>query len=254
MRMKYLHFWSVFACLSASVVFSAPRKSQGVHPVFSHDLLTAALQDRVRKGRADYRALRSDTRFSRYLIQLKNAEPDRFKSREEQLAFWINAYNAAVIEGVLKRYPVKNLKDSPKFFTKEEHVIGGKTWSLDEIEKEALIGPFREPSLHFVLTDGATSSPLLPSKAYSVVRLYDELDAAAKSFLNDSSRNRYDLKKRTAHLSSLFKWHRDDFGGQEGVLDYISKYVSSDVKKMLHSDGLRVTYQQYDWSLNDLKR
>lgn len=254
MRIRYLHFWSVLTCLSASMVFSAPRKSQGVHPVFSHDLLSAALQDRVRKGRVDYRGIKSDTRFSRYLDQLKNAKPDTFKSREEQIAFWINAYNAAVIEGVIGRYPVKNLKDGPQFYKKKEHVIGGKTWSLDEIEKEVLIARFREPSLHFVLVGGATSSPLLPSKAYSAVLLYDQLDAATKSFLNDSSRNRYDLKKRTAHLSSLFKWHRDDFGGQEGVLDYISKYVSGDVKKMLHSDGLRVTYQKYDWSLNDLKR
>jgi hypothetical protein len=209
-------------------------------------------------GRVDYDAFGRAPEFARYLDQLARARPDTL-SRDEQLAFWINVYNAYTIQLVNahgERHSIRNINKTLGVIKamgpwKEEIVrAGGLTTSLDFVEHEIIRKRFAEPRIHFALVCAARSCPPLRREAYTGARLEAQLEEQARVFIARSpSKNRFDAASGTAHLSSIFVWFKDDFGPDLGR--FLAKYVDDPAaREMLQRGKFKVVETKYDWSLN----
>jgi len=230
-----------------------------------HSLLTAVLAAHVSDGKVDYAALRSDERLDRYLAVLAATDPAGLTGKAEQLAFWLNAYNAYTLRLVLDRNPAKSITQIGRgglvlgsiLRTTAWDIrfarIGGRDYTLNEIEHEVIRRQFGDARAHFALVCASGSCPALRTEAYSAASLDAQLDDQGKLFLRDSTRNRFDVTTRTAHLSSIFKWFKGDFGrtDREALLA-AAKYAPDEVRRAIEAepDKWRVKYLAYDWSLN----
>jgi hypothetical protein len=177
-------------------------------------------------------------------------------SGAEQLAFWINAYNALALHEVLQRYPVDSIRPNTlgviperSFFVDEKHVVGGKNYSLDGIEN-TILRTLGEPRIHFAINCASTSCPKLLNEAYDARRLNGQLDDQGKAFVNDPTRNQFDASSNTAQLSKIFDWFKGDFDSKGGVAAFLVTFAEGDAKTVLENPAIKIDYLGYDWSLN----
>jgi hypothetical protein len=225
---------------------------------FDHSLFDRLLKAHVAGGRVDYDAFARAPEFPRYLDALAHADPDALPEKE-QIAFWINAYNAYTIQLVNahgERESIRNIDKTLGMVKamgpwREEIVkAGGKTMSLDFVENGILRKRFREPRIHVALVCAARSCPALRSEAYEGPRLDAQLDDQARSFIAGSpDKNRFDAAAATAYLSPIFGWYKADFGPDLGR--FLARYVAdAPVRALLESGRFKVVETAYDWSLN----
>jgi hypothetical protein len=221
---------------------------------FSHRLLGQVLASHVRDGVVDYPGIQADDRLPAYLAQLDRVDPNALATRRERLAFWINAYNAFAIKGILDGSSPTSHFGRYRYFIGRDYHVGGEPINLYDLERQVLIKQFQEPLIHFAIVCASTSCPKLQPWTYDPDRLNVQLDRAARDFINDPTRNRFDRKNKVAALSMIFKWFDDDFTRAAGsVLTYVTRYVSDPelVQDLMQSD-YRIEYLDYDWSLNGI--
>ena len=226
--------------------------------VFDHSAFDRLLKAHVADGRVDYDAFARAPAFPAYLGQLARARPEALPPGE-QLAFWINAYNAYTIQLVNAHGERKSIRNINKTLGvvkamgpwKEEIVrAGGQTLSLDHVEHEIVRKRFREPRIHFALVCAARSCPPLRPEAYTGARLDAQLDDQARAFIAGSpEKNRVDVERATVHLSPIFAWFKDDFGPDLGR--FLARYVPEGRERaLLESGRFKIVETPYDWSLN----
>lgn len=218
---------------------------------FDHSDFDELLKKHVNnRGQVNYVGFKQTDRsvFDGYLQKLATAGLASM-GLKEKLAFWINAYNAFVIQAVIKRYPLKSVMDYPEFFKEKAYTIAGKQYSLDDIENAVIRPGFSEARIHFALVCAAKSCPILQNSAYTTSTLEDKLDRGAKAYLNDKSQNYIDANTNTLYLSQLFSWFSGDFEKQSGsVVGFVGQYLEHSGKGGLA--GYSVKYLNYDWQLN----
>lgn len=238
-------------------------------PLFAspdHALLTEILTAHVKGGRVDYAGLKSDTRLPRYLAQLAATDPAALGSEEEQLAFWLNAYNAFTLQLVVERQPASSITEigsgglvlgsllKTTAWDIRFAEVGGKKYTLNEIEHDIVRRRFKDSRAHFALNCASASCPVLRPEAYRAGQLNAQLEEQARQFLGSDARNRFDLATKTASLSSIFSWYARDFGRDErAVLLEVARHAPDDVRRSIEADpaAWKITYLAYDWSLND---
>jgi hypothetical protein len=233
-----------------------------------HGLFSAVLAAHVQEGRVNYETLRSDPRLPRYLEQLAAIDPDAL-SPTDQLALWLNAYNAYTLKLIVDRQPATSIKEIGRggiilgsilkttAWDIRFAVVGGKTHTLNEIEHEIIRRQFKDSRVHFALNCASGSCPLLRPEAYDAGKLDAQLEDQAQQFLGDNSRNRFDLATRTAWLSPIFSWYQKDFGADERTtLLAAARYAPEEARRAIEADpaAWRIKYLAYDWSLNDTKK
>jgi Protein of unknown function, DUF547 len=228
-----------------TAVFSAMLLAAAAGADELHAPLDALLRRYVDDdGRVAYRNLaQQDTAaLDAYLAALAVADPAPF-APPEQLAFWINAYNARVLRGVLDGYRAESFFGRKRFFSFYTFPLAGQSRTLDGIEHEILRKQFRQPRIHFALVCASTSCPKLRREAYRGDRLDAQLDAQTRGFLDDPRRNRFGPGDEVA-LSPIFKWFGEDFAAAAGsVPEFIRRYHAI-------PEGARIEYLDYDWTLN----
>lgn len=233
--------------------------------VADHSVWDQILQTYVRPGPngamcLDYSAVRApDHAAIDAYIHYLGAFPISRVRRDEQLAFWINLYNALTVQVVLKHYPVATIRDidiSPGWFangpwgaklvTVERHKL-----SLDDIEDRILRPLWPDPRVHYALNCASAGCPDLAPRAYTGADVERQLDSAARAFVNHP--RGVQVSAGRARLSGLYKWYRDDFGGDDGtVLAHLRRYASPGLLDLLR--GVKdVRGYDYDWSLNDCR-
>ena len=224
-------------------------------------------------SRVDYAAFKRDQdALNLYLDSLSAVTAGEYQAwtREQQLAFLINAYNAYTVKLVLTRYPgIKSIKDigslaqSP--WKKEFFALLGTARSLDAVEHGMIRAPgaFDEPRIHFALNCASIGCPMLRDEAYVAGRLDAQLESAVRRFLGDRSRNRFDPVSGRLEISPLFDWYRADFekGGRDvnSVPRFLAKYADIVADEavghaLVRRGALPIRYLSYDWTLNDVKR
>jgi len=207
----------------------------------------------VHKGGVDYNGFKAEeARLDEYLKLLENSD-SKALSRDEQFAFYINAYNALTIKLILSGYPgVKSIKDLGSLFKspwKKKIVrIDGGVITLDSVEHDILRPGFKDPRVHFAVNCASKGCPPILSEPYRGSTLDAQLDGAVRAFLNDPSKNR--LEGKTLYVTKIFKWFKEDFNND--VVAFFLKYAESDLKAKLEADvgSIKVRYLDYDWSLN----
>jgi len=222
----------------------------------SHNLFDQVLQAHVDKeGRVDYAKLKGNPeKLEAYLNMLATAEVTQL-SYNAQLAFWINAYNALVIKGVLDHYPTKSVRKIKLFggfFYRLKFQVAGKTYTLNQIEHDIIRSEFVDPRVHFVLVCASISCPPLIKQAFSEETIEGQLETATYNFIRDPDQVRIDRAKRKIYLSKIFKWYKDDFKeGYDGIADFLADYLSAEDATFLEKTDLKFHYLDYDWGLND---
>lgn len=224
-------------------------------------------------GLIDYQALQANRGpLDDYLAELAAVTPDRLTaaSRNARLAFWINAYNACAISLVLDHYPIErrrglgrlvnavkgvpanSIQQIPNTWKREFCTVAGKDRSLDEIE-HGTIRPMGEPRIHFAVNCASRSCPALAPTPYTAEDLDHQLDEAVYRMV--SSPRQYEMKRdgqATIHVNKVLDWYKDDFGGVDGVAAFLLPYLPAADQAYAREHGpLRVTYRDYDWTLND---
>lgn len=237
--------------LAALIMTTASPTTAG--EAVDHGVYAELLSKYAKNGRVDYAGFKTDeSRLDQYLGVIERVEPDRL-DREEQFAFYINAYNAWTIKLVLTAYPgIKSIKDLGGLFQspwKKEFVrIHGQVLSLDHIEHDILRPRFRDPRVHFAINCASKSCPPLLGEPYRGDRLDAQLTRVTVEFLNQPANSR--IEGRHLWVSSIFKWFAEDF--KPNVVDFYLKFAQGDLKQELQAgrDRMELKYLDYDWSLN----
>jgi len=231
-----------------------------------HKLFTEILAKHIKGGLVNYKELKNDNRLDEYLNQLENTDPDTLK-RNEKLAFWINAYNAFTLTVIVDNYPIESINElhtggrmvghllGKTVWDKEFITISNKQYSLNDIEHN-ILRKMNEPRIHFSIVCASISCPTLRTKAFEADRINEQLEVQAHEFINDKSKNSFDVKNRKAYLSKIFDWFDEDFGiSSDEILKYISQFLPENTAKEInsHLSEWKLTYNDYNWNLNEIK-
>jgi hypothetical protein len=228
----------------------------------THAAWTAIVSRHVKDGVVDYAGLRRGGRWAlddylKSLERICKTTEDGWSSAQ-RLAFWINTYNAYMVRLVLDHSPADpsaKIEPPPRAAFRDRFIglerLRGRTLSLDDVENQILRREFKEPRIHFALVCGSMSCPSLRTEAYRAPDLDRQLDEAARGFVRDSSKNRLDAAARTFFLSSIFAWYREDFERAAGSLpSFVARYADPQSARALSSGELKLSFLDYDWSLN----
>ncbi|MFC1824003.1 DUF547 domain-containing protein [Thermodesulfobacteriota bacterium] len=243
-------FASFYLMLSGTM---AIRPSIWASTLVDHSLYGELLMKYVKQGEVDYQGLKGEEgKLDRYLRVLEKTD-SRTLSRDEQFAFYVNAYNAWTLKLILSGYPgVKSIKELGSFlkspWKKKLCRIDGDLLSLDDIEHKILRARFKDPRVHFAVNCASKGCPPLRPEPYQGSILNRQLDEMTTAFISDPASNR--LEGRVLYASKIFDWFSEDF--DDDVVEFFLKYAKGSLKKRLETnrDGIRVKYLDYDWSLN----
>lgn len=235
----------------------------------SHGQWTALLEKHVQwvaQGTAsavDYPGFQADqAQLQAYLSELSAVTHEQYQqwSREQQLAFLINAYNAFTVQLILGHYPLESIKQIGGLFSnawRQPFIpLLGQTLTLDEIEHGMLRQPgvFDDPRIHFAVNCASIGCPALRNEAFEAGRLDAQLEDGQQRFLRDRSRNRYDPKRTRFLVSKIFQWYGKDFATRWGSLErYLQQHASilaSPTELERARSTADIDFSFYDWNLN----
>lgn len=248
----------IFMAFALAITLSAQQQNR-------HALFTEVLNDYVKDGLVDYDAMKGDGRLERYLQQLYETDPDSL-TEDEQLAFWINAYNAFTLHVILLEYPVESINDlhtggliigqvlGQTIWHDERFEINGKKYSLNNIEHDIIREDFDEPRIHFALVCAAISCPPLRYEAYESYKLDEQLQNQSVKFFNNTNLNVFNIKERIANLSKIMDWYYDDFADNDkDLLLYCAQFLNGETAEDIKANAGEwdIEYLEYNWSLNE---
>jgi hypothetical protein len=262
--------FATLATLATLASLAAPAMAQAApegRERFSYAEWTTVLERFVdEKGRVDYEALSRDRGgldawLARLARQGPKATPSLFPTRNDRLAYYVNAYNALVFQGVLSRGPEKEsvwkggLVSGYSFFVSMKVRLDGESWSLKALEDDLIRKEFADPRIHAALNCASVGCPRLPREAFVSEKLDAQLDAAMREFVQEERNVSADTDRRTVTLSKIFDWFEKDFLSYElargnpdpEIVDYVNSYRASKPKL---DRSFRVRYFDYDKRIN----
>ena len=263
----------VVAVLSLALLVPAGNTTAAGPEPFSHEEWTALLGRYVdEEGLVDYEGLAGDREtFDRHVQAVEStspgSHPELFPTPRHELAYYINAYNVLVFDGVLARGPEEDsvwkggLVSGYGFFVGTKITIGGEKTNLRELENEVVRKRYQDPRIHAALNCASMSCPRLPQTAFAADRLDEQLDAAMREFVANERHVRIEESTRTVYLSKIFDWYKSDFTAYEKsqrnpkgtVIDYINRYrdpdaqVPRDFKTKILDYDKRINKQGQPW-------
>ncbi len=208
---------------------------------------------------AAWKANQADVQaLDNYLKHLSSASITGQSDRNASLAFWINAYNAVTVKGILREYPTTSIRNHTarvfgyNIWKDLQLLVGGRPYYLEQIEHE-ILRKMGEPRIHFAIVCASIGCPRLLNEAYVADQLDQQLNTNAQAFFANQRNFRYDPAQRTIALSSILNWFAGDFGqNQAEQLRRIAPYLPDAPSRQLAESGsARVSYLDYDWNLND---
>jgi len=227
-----------------------------------HAPWTALLQKHVdERGMVAYARWKSSASdlaaLDAYINHLSTATVDGSTPKSAQLAFWINAYNAVTVKGILKEYPTSSIRNhTAKLFGyniwKDLQLhVAGKEYSLDDMEHQVL-RKMDEPRIHFAIVCASIGCPKLLQEAFTAEKLEQQLVKSTRDFFADPTKFSFDQRSGTLSLSPILKWFSSNFGPDTASLQrYIAPYLPEQAQAIARSGAAKVRYLDYDWELND---
>lgn len=211
----------------------------------NHTLWNNLLKKHVSKqGNVNYKAFKNSRKqLLNYIDSLSKNMPTASWSKQEKLAYWINAYNAMTIDLILRHYPVKSIKDISKPWDQRFWKLGDKWYNLNEIEHQ-ILRKMNEPRIHFAIVCASYSCPKLQNEAFTSENIEKQLTKTTKEFLSDSERN--SISKNEIEISKIFQWFAKDFKKSGSLIDFLNQYSSIQI-----SNKAKKTFKDYNWSLNE---
>lgn len=243
----------LFGVTQFSTTGCAPGEVYSTAEPVSHQLWTDLLQKHVSPdGSVDYNGFKKDmAKLKEYTSLLAANHPNSSWSDAEQMAYWINAYNAFTIQLVAEHYPLESIKDIKRGIPMVNTVwdikfieIGGQKYDLNKIEHGILRKDWDEPRIHFAVNCASISCPNLRNEAFTADKLESQLTEQTRLFLADENKNR--ISKNKVEVSRLFQWFGGDFKKKGTLIDFLNQYTDMQI-----ASKADVKYLKYDWGIND---
>jgi len=257
-------------------VVAAPRAQESGADDARRKNLDQILDLYVRDGEVYYRALKLErAKLDGYVSAIATESIDT-RSRDEQLAFWLNAYNALVLRTVIDRYPIqgrsaayppRSIRQIPGAFERLPHRVAGRTVTLDQIE-QTILPEFHDPRVYLALGRGAAGSGRLRSEAFAPQRLEAQLTEVAAECVSHAPCFSIDRENGRIAVSSIFSWREKEFSAayagaapppfasrspiERAVLAFVWPKLLTTEKETVQKNAFQVTYLPFDWTLNDL--
>ena len=273
--------WCLLLMSACTTISPRVNQATNVEPeIFSHHQFDSVLQQTVnQQGQVDYPSLQAQGDELEAYYQLisqysPDSHPELFPTEQDRLAYWINAYNAAVIKIVLKYYPIDGiedvkppsalffLSDKTGFFFFQRPSFGGVNTSLYYLENSVIRKRFAEPRVHFALNCASRGCPKLPDYAFNGNQLEQQLQHEARKFFSEPRNLKIDPENKTIWMSSIMDWYEDDFidwyesrypGHEASLINYVALFLPEQQAQLLtsHAADFEVQFIAYDWTLND---
>jgi len=264
-------------CVVFTLLFAIAPAAQDAGPESARRKNLDTLLDLyVRDGLVYYRALKADrARLDAYVNALATASTDQLP-REEQVAFWLNAYNALVLRTVVDHYPIqgrsseypaRSIRQIPGAFERLTHRIAGRTLTLDQIE-QTVLAPFNDPRVFLALGRGAVSSGRLRSEAFAAPQLEGQLAEVANECLSRPECVQVDRDGGKLSVNAIFSWRERDFTAayaekappafasrspiERAVVAFIQPRLLTTEREFITRNSFEMVYRKFDWTLNDL--
>lgn len=268
---------TAIVCAVISMTDASPAR-QPARADSLHRTLDEVLDLYVRDGYVYYRALRSERgRLDRYAASLNVPAADYERwTREQKMAFWINAYNVFVLQTVINNYPIRarsnsyppvSIRQIPGAFEQTRHRAAGRSVTLDEIEK-TILPEFKDPRVHLALGRGAVGSGRLRSEAYTGERIAAQLDAIQKEFVSEAPMLTIDRVAGQIRVTAIVSWHEAEFVAaydkgasgpfaerspvERAIVGFITPHLFPLERELVQKNTFSVAFQPFDWRLNDL--
>lgn len=203
-------------------------------------------------NRVRYHALKDEAAeaLSTYLDAMQEVSIEDF-GRDEQFAYWVNLYNAATVDVIVKNLPLDSIRDIGLLGSgpwKDDAVtVAGRTLSLDNIEHDILRPEWGDVRIHYAVNCASIGCPNLAPTAYTGANLEEMLEAAASAFINHP--RGFGDRDGAMIASNIFEWYQGDWGTEDDVLDHARQYAEGPTATLLdRAEG--IDGYDYDWSLN----
>lgn len=273
-------FLACAVVLGSALALQATRGTSLSANGFDHEYRAYAdvLTRHVRYPRVDYAALKADRAALDAVVAAFDSPESRGEpqwTREQRMAFWINAYNAFTLRVIVDNYPIRgswlslyprdSIRQIDGVWTDITWRAASQTVTLDDIEHRLLRPTFKDARIHFAVNCASVSCPPLATVPYRPATLDAQLDAAGKRFLGSPEGLR--LAGETLHVSSIFKWYGDDFieqyaplvpgdrdASERAVLGAVDRFAPAPAVVLVRTGNPAVRFLSYDWSLNDISR
>lgn len=223
------------------------EKSGNLEPqskvILDHTAWDNLLNDYVLdSGNVNYKGfIREKKKLKKYLTYLSENQPQKSWPIEEQLAYYINLYNAGTVLLIVENYPISSIKDIKKPWRQEFIRVGNEMVSLGTLE-HSILRKMEEPRIHFAINCASYSCPKLLNEAYNAAKLEKQLQEVTAGFIN-SEKN--DIRKDRVELSKIFDWYKKDFPNGD-LISFIKEYSEVQI-----ADNVKINYVDYDWRLNE---
>jgi hypothetical protein len=209
---------------------------------------------------AAWKASADDTKeLKQYLATLGHGDIDAPTTKEGKLAFWINAYNALTVHGILRVYPTSSIRNHTaklvgyNIWRDLLLPVADKKYSLEDMEHK-ILRKSNEPRIHFAIVCASIGCPRLLSEAYTPARLKGQLADNTRDFFSRPEHFRADVAERTVSVSPILQWFGEDFGpNPQARLKALEKYLPEDsgIRELIEQGDFSVAYLDYNWDLND---
>ncbi|HLV38674.1 DUF547 domain-containing protein [Xanthomarina sp.] len=237
--MKSKKHWFLLLFLFSAFIFNTKAQSVNYSPW--NNFLEKHVND---FGEVNYQTIKANQKELQASLEIfSKIHPDDSWSKDETLAYWINAYNAFAIKLIVDNYPIKSIKDLKNPWDQKFIPIGKQPMSLNEIEHD-ILRKMNEPRIHFAIVCASKSCPKLLNEAYLPSKLDLQLTVATEEFLSDESRN--NITQDQIKISKIFKWFTTDFTQNGSLIDFLNQYTAVEI-----SPKAKRSYTNYSWDLNE---
>ena len=258
--LKIFKYIFIYLLLFISINLNASDK-------FDYGLLDSLLNKYVDGEKVNYKGLVNEKEnLFRFTEQLAKISPDShqelFITRNEKLAYWINAYNVYILQTIVEDYPVESIKDINFIGVTvwlNKNSLGGEKISFKSLEDDIIRERFKDPRIHFAINCASASCPPIINEVYLAKKLDMQMEGSTKGFINNRNNFYVDENKKVIYISAIFDWYEDDFidwlkiehpqNKNPVILDYIKIYYNDTIKQDWYEYDLEVN--DYDWSLNE---
>jgi len=218
----------------------------------------------IRLNAVDYNSLAREAKQpgSNYTLLLKELavfDPATLKNNEEKIAFWVNAYNIGAMKTIVDHYPVDSIRSRMinwlgQPWSRKVLTVGGREYSLAEIENDILLDGFKDLRIHFGINCASVSCADILPVPYRASTLYSQLEEQGRKLLLDRKKGLVvDRARKTVLLSQIFKFDKKHFDAVGGALVFIKPYLSAADRSAIDAGGFKLDYLGYDWNANDTK-
>jgi hypothetical protein len=212
---------------------------------FNHEAFDALLKANVSEtGIVNYKGfIQNKKLLEDYISSLGESSPSDTWTKEDKLAYWMNAYNAMTINLIIRNYPLKSIKDLDKPWDQRLWKLGDKWYNLNEIEHQ-ILRKMDEPRIHFGINCASFSCPPLLNEAFNASKVDSQLNILAFRFINDPKRN--SISEMSVEISEIFSWFAKDFKKDGSLFEFLNKYSAVQIDSKAKKE-----FKKYDWTLNE---